>query len=185
MTEVFDSVMVSSPLAPPSTEAHRPIAPPKATGPSPIISYGNDRFGRAQKNNGASLALQHHQATDTFRIITGEEGRISYFGREDPGLKLMGAVTPLLEDCHALVRLIFTTAEGKTDFRNVKLPSAAHAKELVEHLVQMRSIPAVQRPQSDLVLKQGLGPILQDLAKQWEKAVPGDGASSNKKTEEV
>ncbi|KAL8634419.1 MAG: hypothetical protein Q9228_007986, partial [Teloschistes exilis] len=67
----------------------------------------------------------------------------------------------------------------------VKLPSAADAKKLVEHLVQMQLIPVVQRPQNDLVLKQGLEAILQDMAKEWEKAVPDSSDASNKKLETV
>ncbi|KAI4201395.1 MAG: hypothetical protein LQ350_003315 [Teloschistes chrysophthalmus] len=152
----------------------------------PIISWGNDRFSWAQKIDGTGLVLQHHETTGTFRIITDEEGKISYFAREDPSLKLVGAVTLVLNEDSPVVRLIFVNnREAKTDFRNVKLPSAAHAEALVEHFVQMRSIPVVQRPQSDLALKQGLEVILHDLAKEWEKAMPDESGSDKQKAENL
>ncbi|KAL8689051.1 MAG: hypothetical protein Q9218_005188 [Villophora microphyllina] len=142
----------------------------------PIISYGNDTFGWEQKEDGTHLSLQHDETTNTFRITTGE-GKTSMLGNEEQGLQLVGAVTPI-DESHPLVRLIFVIDDAKTDFRNVKLPSAAHAKKLVKHLVHMHSIPVVQRPRSDMVLYQGLKAILEDMAKEWEKPMPGSMPSS-------
>lgn len=84
----------------------------------PIISYGNDQFGWEQKEDGTCLTLQYDESTNTFRVITGE-GRASMFGQEEQGLKLVAAVTPLLDDSNPLIRLIFLDREAKTDFRNV------------------------------------------------------------------
>ncbi|KAI4246869.1 MAG: hypothetical protein LQ352_006293 [Teloschistes flavicans] len=124
----------------------------------PIISYGNDQFGWEQKEDGTCLTLQYDESTNTFRVITGE-GRASMFGQEEQGLKLVAAVTPLLDDSNPLIRLIFLDREAKTDFRNVKLPSAADAEKLVEYLVQMQ------------LITRGAASA-EDMAKEWEKAVP-------------